>query len=165
MIADFRIPGDRFPCRETKKLTIQLHWLSWKTLEEVVAVPEGETVSQLMTAPPNLEAVIASLKTATKEKVGLGHVETLSKESPSGQVTEKVAFPSSAPLSVVPSSGTPSNSRLNLEITPRRTPQLDHEVEPKDNTDERQSRPEPNRATVRSLAGAQSSERYCRAYT
>ena len=41
-------------------------------LEEVGAVLERDTVSQVMTASPSQEAVIASLTTATKEKVGLG---------------------------------------------------------------------------------------------
>ena len=52
-------------------------------VEEVVAVPERETVFQVTTAPVRLEAVKASLITATREKVGLDHLETLGKEPPS----------------------------------------------------------------------------------
>jgi hypothetical protein len=71
---------------------------------EVVAVPERDTVSQVTIAPARLEAVVASLTTATKEKVGSAHVDTLVKEPPSEQVIEKNVFPSNTPPSVVPSS-------------------------------------------------------------
>ena len=49
-------------------------------------MPERDTVSQVMTAPARLEAMIASLTTATIEKVGSEHVETL---GPSGQKKKK----------------------------------------------------------------------------
>ena len=51
--------------------------------EEVLAVPERDTVSQVITASEKLDAGIASLTNATKEKVSSGHVETLGKEPPS----------------------------------------------------------------------------------
>ena len=46
-------------------------------VEEVVAVQERETVSQVMTPPCRLGAVIASLTTATNGKVDTEHVATL----------------------------------------------------------------------------------------
>ena len=46
-------------------------------VEEVLAVPERDTVLQVMTAPGRLEAAIAYLPTATKQKVSSEHVETL----------------------------------------------------------------------------------------
>ena len=55
---------------------------------EVIAVPERDTVSQVMTAPARLEAVVASLTTVTNSE----HVETLVKEPPSEQVIEKMCF-------------------------------------------------------------------------
>ena len=57
-----------------------------------------------MTAPARLEEAKASLAIATKEEIGLERVETLGKETASGQVTEKVVFPANNPQSVVPSS-------------------------------------------------------------
>ena len=53
------------------------------TVEEVLAVPERDTVSLVITAPAKLDAAIASLTTATKEKVSSEHVETLGKQPPS----------------------------------------------------------------------------------
>ena len=101
MIAHFQIHNDRSPYRVTRKHTKQLDWSPWKHtnaahLEEVLAVPERDTVLQVMTAPAKLDAVIASLTTATKEKVSSEHVETLGKDPPSRQLTEKIAFPSNA---------------------------------------------------------------------
>ena len=57
-------------------------------VEEIVAVSELDTVLKVMTAPARLGAVIASLTTATKEKVGNPYskqVETLERE----QYTDK----------------------------------------------------------------------------
>ena len=53
------------------------------TVEEVLAVPERDTVSQVMTATAKLDAAIASLTNATKEKISSEQVETLGKELPS----------------------------------------------------------------------------------
>ena len=39
-------------------------------VEEVVAVPELDTVSQVITAPARLESVMASPTTAMKEQIG-----------------------------------------------------------------------------------------------
>ena len=104
MIAHFRTHNDRFSCRVTSKLTNQLDWPSWNgtptdvaPVAEVVAVPERDTVSRVMTAPARLKAVVASLTTGTKEKVGSQHVETLVKEPPSEQVIEENVFPSNTP--------------------------------------------------------------------
>ena len=49
-------------------------------VEEVVAVPERDTVSQVMAVSARMEAVVASLITATIENMGLEHVETPGKE-------------------------------------------------------------------------------------
>ena len=54
----------------------------WKLIDmgpvkEIVAVPEWETVSRVMTAPCRLGAVIASLTTATNGKVDTEYVATL----------------------------------------------------------------------------------------
>ena len=57
-------------------------------LEEVAAVLERDTVSQVMTASPSLEAVIASLTTATKEKVGLGKESRYRSASELGSQTD-----------------------------------------------------------------------------
>ena len=43
-------------------------------------MPERDTVSQVMTASARPEVEIATLTTATREKVGSEHVETLGKE-------------------------------------------------------------------------------------
>ena len=48
-------------------------------VEEVVAVPERDTVSQVMTVSARME-LVASLITATIENMGLEHVETPGKE-------------------------------------------------------------------------------------
>ena len=51
-------------------------------MEEVLAVPERDTSSQVMTASARPEAVTASLTTAERRKFGAEHVETLEKETP-----------------------------------------------------------------------------------
>ena len=99
MIAHLHKHHNKCPCRVINKLTNKLDWSSWThtneaPVEEVLVVPERETVLQVMTAPARLEAVTATLATATKEKVGSEHVETLVKEPATRQVTEKIAFPS-----------------------------------------------------------------------
>ena len=63
-------------------------------VEEVVVVPERETVSRVMTAPCRLGEVIAPLIIAKNGKVDTEHVAKLVKETPSRQVTERIAFPS-----------------------------------------------------------------------
>ena len=55
---------DKF-CRVTSKFFHQLGW----------PLPEWDPTSQVMTAPARLEAVIASLTTATREKVGQVQVQ------------------------------------------------------------------------------------------
>ena len=85
MIPYSRMHNDRFSCRVTSKHNSQLDWLCWKHanvafVEEVLAVRERDTVLQVMTFPARLEAVIASLTTATKERVVSEHVEALGKE-------------------------------------------------------------------------------------
>ena len=96
------------PCWVTSKHTNQLDWPSWKHTDAApvgeVCRAERDTVLEVMTAPARLEAVIASLTTATKEKVGSEHVETMEKE-PSRQVTEKIAFRSNTESSGAPEYG------------------------------------------------------------
>ena len=92
MIENSQIHNDRLSCRVTSKHNNLFDWPSWKhanaaLVEEVLAVPERDTVLQVMTAPGGLEVVIASLTTATQEKVSSEHVETLGMEPPSGQPT------------------------------------------------------------------------------
>ena len=58
MTADFRIPGDRFPCLVANQLTIQL-------------TPERDVVLKLKAAHGRPEELIASLTTETEGNVGL----------------------------------------------------------------------------------------------
>ena len=63
------ILSDTYTCRETSKHTIQLDWLSWKTLDEVVAVHERDTFSQVVTSSARLEAVVASSQPQREKKL------------------------------------------------------------------------------------------------
>ena len=64
MTTHFRTPNDRFPCRVTNKLTIQLGWPSWNIHQRGTR----DTVSQVTAAPGRLEALIETLTTGTKER-------------------------------------------------------------------------------------------------
>ena len=105
MIPHSRMHNDRFSCRVTSKHNNQLDWLSRKHANagfvEEVSRAERDTVLQVMTVPARLEAVTASLTTATKERVVSEHVEALGKEP---RVTERIAFPTNSPLPVLAAS-------------------------------------------------------------
>ena len=81
LLAHFQIHNDRFPCRVSKSspnnLTGPLGTPTNAPVEEVIAVPERETVSQVMAAPGRQEEV-KHLSHRNERKSRLG---TCSKES------------------------------------------------------------------------------------
>ena len=85
IIEHFQIRNNRSSSCVINKHTKQLGWNAWNhtnaaPVEEVLAMPERDTVSQVITASEKLDAGIASLINATKEKVSSEHVDALGKE-------------------------------------------------------------------------------------
>ena len=111
MIARFQIHNDRSSCRVTIKHIKQLDWPSWKHTNERGTRRRSPCRAR---ARHRLTSDDSSRKTGGSDSIShtrnerkgwLGTCETLGKEPPFRQVTEKIAFPSNTEPSGAPECG------------------------------------------------------------